>query len=109
MFDIDKFKKNFNDILDSPKVFLSDPIFKVYNQFFSHKCASEVDFSCFTLEEAESSYEELCGYATEEDLDYGEDEWANEGNSFHEFCKIDDLFWSEVYSLPAKNDVEDYF
>jgi hypothetical protein len=110
MLDIEKFKQSFNKLLNSQEDFIPDPSFKIFNQFFYHDCAAEVDFSCFTLDEAEAAYEALCCCATEEELEYEEDFTINEGNPFYEFCKTDDLFWNELFSLPAKKVVnDDYF
>ena len=109
MVDIEKFKQSFNELLNSQKDYSGDPLFKVYNQFFFHDCVTKVNFSCFTLDEAEMAHEELCSCATEEDLDYEEDLLANEGNSFYEFCKMNSILWSELYSIPARKNVTEYF
>lgn len=109
MLDMEKFKENFIRLLNYQEKPSINPLFNIYNQFFQNSRSTEVDFSSFTLEEAARAYEELCCYTTEEDIDYEEDLTANEGNSFHEFCKIDNFFWDDLYNLSPKKDLKDYF
>jgi hypothetical protein len=109
MVDIGKFKQDFIKLLNSNKESIIDPLLRIYTQFLINNCATEVDFSSFSFKNALEAYDQLYQYATEEDFydGYNEDESTNEGNLFHEFCKIDQLCWGELLSLPAKM-VDDY-
>lgn len=101
MIDVDKFKENILNLGEERDDNYAR-VARVYLEFFTKSCATEVDFESFAYKDTLLALEEIEEYTVDEEVfDYDNND-VNRGNLLHKFTEIDHLAWLKIFNLPPR-------